>query len=157
MRATRAGSIQAIIQRAYDANGGIQNSAIDMQVSPATASYGLSLDDARPGGLGVNHLEHLVRARPECAVPFAEHYAIHAGGVFMPLVGDGPTAADLATVMREFSDVMALDARAHSEASDNPHDYTPKEALEALKEADELLSALTRFRAVLVAKSEVAS
>ncbi|MGJ8561704.1 MAG: hypothetical protein ACSHX3_15850 [Litorimonas sp.] len=157
MRATRAGSIQAVVQRAYDANGGIENSAVDMQVSPATASYGLSLDEARPGGLGLRHVEHLVRARPECAVPFAEHYAIHAGGVFMPLVGDGPTAADLATVMREFSNVLALDAQAHSEESDDPHDYTPKEALGALKKTDELLGALTQFRAVLLAKSEARS
>jgi hypothetical protein len=157
MRATRAGSIQDVFRRVYEINGGIQNSAEDMQVSPAVASYALSLEEARPGGLGINYVERLARARSECAVPIAEHFALHAGGVFMPVTGNGPTAADLATVVREFSDVLALDARAHSEVSENPQDYTPKEALDAIGEVDGLLRALTNFRSVLVAKAEARS
>ncbi|WP_417257373.1 hypothetical protein [Celeribacter sp.] len=153
MRGVRAGSIQSAVRDAMTAAGGLECTSIDLGVSVATLSYGTSVDEARPGGLGVNYLDRLGRMHCAAALPLAQHFAMLAGGVYQPLQISGDTATDIHTVTREFSDVLASHAEAHSSASDNPDDYTVQEASAMIKEVDELIAAAARLKAALLPKA----
>lgn len=152
-RRTRPGSIQAVLQDVYDEVGGIKNAATDIGVSQSTLSFGTELSDERPGGLGLNYADRLCRMHTEAAVPLAQHFATLADGFFQPFTFDGTTADDITAVTREFSDVLAKHAEAHSNASSLPEDYTPQEAEHQIKEIDELMTAAARMRARMVEKA----
>lgn len=154
MRNHRHGSIQSAVASVFSAVGGLENVSVDLGVSVATLSYGTAMDEARPGGLGVNYLDRLARMHGAAAVPVAEHFAALAGGVFQPVDLKGGTAADVHRLTREFSDVLMKHAEAHSGASENPNDYTVKEARAQLVEMDELIEAAVAFRAVLSRRAE---
>lgn len=76
-----------------------------------------------------------------------------AGGVFQPVEASGNVASDVHTLTREFSDVLARHAEAHSAASDNPNDYTPREAQGMITEIDEMIAAATQLKAALMPKA----
>lgn len=149
-RRTRPGTIQAAVSAAYKHVGGVENVAADLGLSVSTVSYGTELQEGR-GGLGVNYLDRLGRIDPGAAVPIAQHFALLAGGVFQPLNLAGEMAADLALLTREFSDVLAKHAEAHSSASGDPTGYTVEEAAQQVKELDELIAASVRMRASVAA------
>ena len=154
MRNHRPGSIQSAISSAFSAVHGLENVSVDLGVSVTTLSYGTAVDEARPGGLGVNYIDRLGRMHSEAAVPIAEHFAALAGGVFQPVDLKGVTGADVHRLTREFSDVLTKHAEAHSSASENPQDYTAKEAQAQLVELEDLIEAAVAFRAVLSRKAE---
>jgi hypothetical protein len=56
-------------------------------------------------------------------------------------------------ITQEFSDVLAKHAEAHSNASENPNDYTPREAAAQIKELDELIATSASLRAALMRKA----
>lgn len=140
-RATRPGSIQAAVRKAIQAVGGLECASDDLGLSASTLSYGTEVREDRPGGLGVNYLDRLARIDAAAALPVAQHFAELAGGVFQPITARAPNGADIAVISREFSDVLAKHAEAHSDASDNPADYTPQEAQVMIKELQELVEA----------------
>ncbi|MGH1447413.1 MAG: hypothetical protein ACRBBO_15370 [Cognatishimia sp.] len=151
-RATRPGSIQATVQASFRAVGGLENASADMGVATSTLSYGLEVSEHRPGGVGVNYLDRLGRIDSKAAAPIARHFAQLAGGFFQPLAVVGSTAMDMSLVMKEFSDVLAKHAEAHSDDSEYPGDYTPAEAQAQLKEMDELIEVAVKFRASLASR-----
>lgn len=155
MRLARPGSVQSAVRAAYAAVGGLESAAVDLGVAVSTLSYGTELSEHRPGGIGVNYLDRLARIEPGAGVAIAEHFAALAGGVFQPVDVSGVTAADVHRLTREFSDVLMRHAEAHSSLSDDPGDYTAKEAAGQLIEVDELIAAAVSFRAILVDKSGV--
>jgi hypothetical protein len=154
MRYTEPGTIQETVSEAYQAAGGVTAVARFLGLSLSTASYGTENSEHRPGGIGVNYLERLGMWKPECAEPVAVHFADLAGGVFQPMPTGGALSSDLSTLMKEFSDVVAHHAAAHSEASENPNDFTPREARAAKKELDELVRAALVYGAALAARVE---
>lgn len=154
-RATRPGSVQDMFRRICNALGGVENAAADAGVSISTISYGMELNEARPGGIGLNHADRLCRMHPEAAEVAAQHFALLAGGTYLPAVAGGDAGADLARVMHEFSEVVAKHAAAHSEASPDPTGYTALEAAEQAAEVAELIAAASHLHAVLRAKAEV--
>lgn len=153
MRLARPGSVQSAVRASYAAVGGLESASIDLGIGVSTLSYGTERSEHRPGGIGVNYLDSLGRIEPEAAVPIAEHFAMLAGGVFQPVDLRGVTGADVHRLTREFSDVLMKHAEAHSSQSENPNDYTAKEACAQLGEVDELIAAAVSFRAVLRAKT----
>ena len=152
-RATRPGSVQSAIRVAYQAVGGLECASEDLGVSVTALSYGTEVSDQRPGGLGVNYLDRLGRIEPRAAIPLAQHFAHLAGGVFHPVEVRGDLAADIGLLTREFSDVLAKHAEAHSPGSENPQDYTPREAREQIKELDEVVAVAVSLRAALLARA----
>lgn len=154
MRQTWSGTIQDAVARSYRAAGGVEAVAELLGLANSTVSYGTEVNEHRPGGMGVNHLARLGRYAPGCAVPLAQFFAAQGGGVFHPLTATGATAADVSRITREFSEVLARHAEAHSESSDDPDDYTPREARGQVGELDDLIAAAVAFRAVLVTKIE---
>lgn len=153
MRNVKPGSIQAAVQAAIKAAGGLESAGNDLGMSTANLSRASSNDEDRPGGLGVNHLHRLGRILPTCAEPIAVHFAGLAGGVFQPVPVRGTLTSDLSTLMKEFADVVALHASAHSKTSDNQDDFTPSEAAASAKEVDELVRAALIYKAALEAKA----
>lgn len=153
MRSHRPASIQSAVARVYRAVGGLECASADIGVSISVLSYGTEVTDHRPGGLGVNYLDRLGRIEPAAAVPIAQHFSALAGGVFQPVASSGDVAHDVHTLTREFSDVLARHAEAHSAASDNPSDYTPREAQGMITEIDELIAAATQLKAALMPKA----
>ncbi len=154
-RATRPGSIQEVVRAAYRAAGGIESASADLNLSLSVLSYGTEQRDDRPGGLGVNYLDRLGRMEPDAARPIAQHFAQLAGGVFMPLDQTGVTARDINQVTKEFSDVLAQHAAAHSAGSENPDDYTQAEAFVQVQELTELIQAAAAFRTIMIKKAGV--
>jgi len=152
-RATRPGSIQSSVRAAYLAVGGLESASEDLGVSVTTLSYGTEVTDLRPGGLGVNYLDRLGRIEPLSAVPLAQHFAHLAGGVFQPVDVQGDLAADISLLTREFSDVLAKHAEAHSSDSENPTDYTAAEARDQLKELDDVIEVAVSLRAALLTRA----
>lgn len=148
-RAVRPASIQSSIQAAYRAAGGLECVAHDLGVSIATLSYGVELNDARPGGLGANYLDRLGRIVPASARPIADHFCHLAGGVFQPVAFEGQVGLDMARLAKEFSDVLTRHAEAHSALSVDPGGYTPAEAAVQLRELDELIAAAVALRAAV--------
>lgn len=148
-RAVRPASIQSAIQSAYRASGGLECVAHDLGVSIATLSYGVEINDARPGGLGANYLDRLGRIEPAAARPIADHFCHLAGGVFQPVEFGGHAGADLARLAKEFSDVLARHAEAHSAQSPDPSGYTPAEAAAQVRELDDLIAVAVSMRAAL--------
>ncbi len=155
-RNSRPGSIQAAVRASLRAVGGLECASDDLGVSVATLSYGTEMSDSRPGGLGVNYLDRLGRIDPLAALPVAQHFAHLAGGVFQPVDLGGAATPDITLITREFSDVLAKHAEAHSSASANPDDYTPSEAAAQLKELDGLIAASANLRAALSRKAGAA-
>jgi hypothetical protein len=149
-RNTRPGSIQAAVRQSIKGAGGLECASDDLGVSVSTLSLGSDIDDNRPGGLGVNYLDRLSRIDAKAALPLAQHFSQLAGGVFQPLMLDGAMAADINQITREFSDVLAKHAEAHSSSSANPESYTPAEARAQIVELDELMAAAASFRARLM-------
>lgn len=152
-RATRPGSIQAAVRQSIRALGGLECASDDLGVSVSVLSYGTEVSDTRPGGLGVNYLDRLGRIDGLAAVPIAQHFAHLAGGVFQPICPEGATATNINHITQEFSDVLAKHAEAHSNASENPNDYTPHEAAAQIKELDELIATSANLRAALTRKA----
>ncbi|MGR3624031.1 hypothetical protein [Pseudophaeobacter sp.] len=76
------------------------------------------------------------------------------GGVFQPLSSKGSLSSDLSTLMKEFSDVVAHHAAAHSDASENPNDFTKSEAIRAIVEVEELVQAALGYKAALLERVE---
>lgn len=153
-RATTPGTIQEAVQASYDAYGDQKTIAGDLGIAGSSVSYGTEVQDIRPGGLGVNYLDRLGRIKPAAAEPIAQYFAALAGGVFQPVALKGALAADVHRLTREFSDVLALHAAAHSSASGNPNDYTPFEARKQVREVDELVAVAMQFRAHLLVRAE---
>ncbi|GEM_PF-1937084 len=153
MRSVRPGSIQSAVQMAITAAGGLECVSNDIGVSTANLSRATACDEERPGGLGINHFDRLGRIIPASSVPLAQHFAHLAGGIFLPLNVEGVIGVDMSVLMSEFSDVLLSHSEAMSEASKKPHDYTPGEALDAIKEIDEMLAAGAVVRAALSAKA----
>jgi hypothetical protein len=151
-RAVRPASIQSAVSAAYRAAGGLECCSADLGVSISTLSYGTEVTDQRPGGLGVNYLDRLGRIEPLAARPLADHFCHLAGGVFMPASYRGALAADMAALTREFSDVMARHAEAHSSGSIDPSGYTPKEAAAQIKELQDVVRVSVNMIAALETK-----
>lgn len=152
-RAVLPGSIQAAVRAAYHAVGGIEAAGVDLGLSISTLSYGTEVSEQRPGGLGVAYLDRLGRMSAPAAEPLARHFAQLAQGVFCPLDLGGVTAADINAVTREFADVLDFHAKAHSDASPLPGDYTRAEALDQARELAELAEAAMKLRAALMARA----
>jgi hypothetical protein len=88
-------------------------------------------------------------------VPIAQHFAALGGGVFHPLEVEGRLASDIHQITRDFSDVLQRHGEAHSPSSENPNDYTPKEAMAQVVELDQMVCAAMNFRAALLKKAGV--
>ncbi|TDE34147.1 hypothetical protein [Antarcticimicrobium sediminis] len=153
-RRTRPGTIQSAIRSAYRAVGGIECASDDLGISVTTLSYGTDVSEVRPGGLGVNYVDKLGRIEPAAAMPIAQHFSQLAGGVFTPLGAAGGSSADFADIAREFSDVVAKHADAHSAASSDPTGYTPTEAFEQMKELGDLMEVAARMYGALRERAE---
>jgi hypothetical protein len=136
-------------RQAIVAAGGLEAVSADLGLGLSTLSRAYSDEDDRPGGLGVKYLHQLGRIVPDAAVPVANHFAMLAGGVFLPMPHQGGTHGDLNSLTKEFSDVLNQHAMAHSEASPNPEDYTSKEAMTQYTEVEELVQAGLRMMAAL--------
>lgn len=149
-RNNRPGSIQSAVYAAYRAVGGLEAASHDLGLSMASLSYGTEVNEQRPGGLGVNYLDRLGRIDAAAAMPIASHFALLAGAVVMPVAGGD---ADIWRVSQHFSDVLRDHASAHSDASDDPSDYTPAEARAQITGLDNLISAAVAMRAALVKKA----
>lgn len=152
-RRTRPGSIQSVVQRVIAACGGIEAAALEANVSLSTLSYGTEVREDRPGGLGVNHLDRLARIEAAAARELAQHFSVLGGGVFQPVDLGGASGAEINRITAEFSDVLNRHVAAHSEASDDPGDYTPAEAAEQVRELDELIAVSLTFRALMIRKA----
>lgn len=153
MRNVRHGSMQAAVQASIRSAGGLEAASNDLGLSVSSLSRASSDDEDRPGGLGVNHLHRLGRMVPSSSAPIAAHFAGLAGGVFIVLPSHGPIDLDLSFLMKEFADVVALHANAHSDASDRPGKFTPTEAAATAKEVEELIKAALIYKAALDAKA----
>lgn len=154
MRGVRPGSIQAAVQRAIKAAGGLECASDDIGVSVSNLSRATACEDDRPGGLGVNHLDRLGRIIPGAAEPLAEHFAHLAGGVYQPIAGGGNIDADIGHLTAEFADVLTVHAEAISERSERGRDYSPAERKRQIKELDELVRVAVRLRALLCDDAE---
>ncbi|WP_406646914.1 hypothetical protein QEZ52_00425 [Aliisedimentitalea scapharcae] len=149
MRAVKPGSIQEVVRDAISVAGGLECASNDLGLAVSSLSRASSCDEDRPGGLGVNHLHRLGRIVPQSAEPVAVHFARLAGGVFQPLPVQGALRSNIHDLTKEFSDVLSVHAKAHSEVSSNPDDFTRLEAQAAIKEVDELVQAAMAYRAAL--------
>ena len=150
MRATKAGSIQEVIQAAYQAAGGVRAVSDAIGVSPATLSQATLINEERPGGLGSNYLDLLCRVEPAAAVPVAQHYAAHAGGRFVPLDSGSVDA---------LGELCAVAAKEYGEAQDAMFRLLTardgKTTGDTLREVSEATQALARVEAALRARVEV--
>lgn len=138
-RYTEPGSFQETVQRVIKAAGGVEAAADQLMVSITTVSNGTALDELRPGGFGGNYLARLARWRPACALPLAEFFAAHAGGVFQP-IDIGGQAVGLDQVSAEFHVVLQGHFAAHSAGSDDPSGYTRREAQEQIANLRDLVA-----------------
>jgi hypothetical protein len=153
-RRMRPGSVQAAVRAVFRAVGGLENAAADTGAAISTLSVGTEVNEARPGGLGVNYLDRLGRIDPAAALPMAEHFAQLAGGVFVPVDLGGVAAAEFAGVAKEFADVVNAHVAATSEASTDPARYTTAEVQDQARELLELAAVTMKMRAVLLAGAE---
>jgi hypothetical protein len=147
-------SFQETVARVIKAAGGVEAAANELMTSITTVSNGTEMNELRPGGFGGNYLARLARWRPACALPLAEFFAAHAGGVFQPINLDGASGENIHRIMKEFSDVLARHAEAHSSESIDPQDYTVNEAAAQIREVDEVMAELAAFRSRLLDKVE---
>lgn len=155
-RGLRAGSVSEMTRTVIKAVGGLESASADTGLSVSALSRAYSNEDDRPGGLGVKYLDQLGRIVPASAEPVARHFAMLAGGVFQPMPDQGTQQSNIHDLTKEFADVLAQHASAHSGASDDPSDFTSNEAQAALKETDELVQAAMIYRASLLSKIEQA-
>ncbi|MFC4668164.1 hypothetical protein ACFO5X_06325 [Seohaeicola nanhaiensis] len=147
MRPTRAGTIQDAVARCYRAAGGVEAVAEQLGLANSTVSYGTEINEARPGGIGVNHLARLAMTDPDCALPLAEFFAALAGGVYQPVGG-------VAEVISLFSGcgLMAKECgEAQAATILAATTQRPKDIAEAEREIEEAIAALTKSRSVLTA------
>jgi hypothetical protein len=149
MRNSRQGSIQAAVRNSISVAGGLECVSNDLGMSVSNLSRASDDDEDRPGGLGVNHLHRLGRIIPASAEPLARHFAGLAGGAYIPLPHADLHLSDLYAVMKEFSDVVDLHARAHSPESADPKRFTPEEARTQIAEIGELVQAALIYEAAL--------
>lgn len=152
MRNAPKGSIQDAVRQSITRVGGLEAASHDLSLSPATLSRASGFDEDRPGGLGVNYLHQLGRIFPASAEPIACHFAELAGGVFQPVPADGKSFLCFSELLKEFSDVVARHAKAHSSESDNPEDFTGAEARDQMEEVRELVKAALEYNAILAKK-----
>jgi len=153
MRRERPGSIQSAVSKAFTSAGKLECVRDDLGVSIGMLSNATDFNEKSAGGIGVNHLHRLCRIHSASAVPLAQHFAHLALGEFIPLNVDGAVGADMSELMSEFADVLRTHAAAMSDKSRKPNDYTQREALDAIKEVDEMLAAGARVRAALAEKA----
>ncbi|MDO6722621.1 hypothetical protein Q4560_05035 [Celeribacter halophilus] len=154
MRGVRAGSIQSAVRDAMKGAGGLECASIDLGISVSTLSYGTSVDEARPGGLGVNYLDRLGRMHRAAALPMAQHFSTLAGGFFEPVNLDGLADVEIHDLTAEFSEVLREHAFAHSSASQDPSGYTDAEKRKMIESLTRLSKSTARLRAGLVASLE---
>lgn len=153
MRNAPKGSIQDAVRQCITKVGGLEAASHDINLSPATLSRASGFDEDRPGGLGVNYLHQLGRIDPASVEPIACHFAELAGGVFQPMPDDGKSFPCFSDLLKEFSDVVARHATAHSSDSANPEDFTAQEARDQMAEVRELVQAALSYNAVLAKKA----
>ncbi|WP_226550831.1 hypothetical protein [Celeribacter naphthalenivorans] len=154
MRGVRAGSVQSAVRAAFSSVGGLENASVDLGVSVSTLSYGTSVDEARPGGLGVNYLDRLGRMHRAAALPLAQHFSTLAGGFFQPVDLTGLDGVAIHDLTAEFSEVLRDYAAAHSPASPDPTGYTDDELRKMIESLSRLSKATARLRAGLVESLE---
>ena len=144
MRATKAGSIQEVIQASYAAAGGLRAVSDAIGVSPATLSQATLVNEERPGGLGVNYLDRLCRMDAAAAAPVAQHYAALAEGRFVPLGAGGSDAlaALCAVAAKEFGEAQGAMFRLLTAPDGKP-------ASDTLREVSEAAEALARVEGAL--------
>lgn len=148
MRPTKLGSIQDAVAKSYRAAGGVEAVADLLGIANSTASYGIEVNERRPGGLGVNYLARLAKVHPEAAIPLAEFFADHAGGIFQP-VADSTSVSSLyahcGMVAKECGEAQAATIKAAASADRN-------DIVDAEREIDEAIAALTRAKAEVRAR-----
>lgn len=154
MRNNQIGSVLEATSKAVETYGGVKEVSNTLGISISNVSRSYSGEEDRPGGMGVRYLDTLGRIKPEAAEPMACHFARVAGGMFIPMPGNGPISSDIHRLTKEFSDVLQHHAESHSENSADPTDYTPQEAQRAAKEVLELLQVGTSLFAALQARFE---
>lgn len=144
MRYTASGTIQNAVARCYRAVGGVEAVAEQLGLANSTVSYGTEVNEARPGGIGVNYLARLGRANAAAAVPVAEFFCDLAGGVFQPVEVVGVTNLHdhCCDVAKECGEAQAATIKAAYSSKRNEID-------EAEREIDEAIGALVRARAAL--------
>lgn len=151
MRYTASGTIQNAVARCYRAVGGVEVVAEQLGLANSTVSYGTEVNEARPGGIGVNYLARLGMADASAAVPVAEFFCDLAGGVFQPveLVGVTNLHDHCCDVAKECGEAQAATIKA-------AHSNKRNEIEEALCEVDEAIGALVKARAALQKKRSAA-
>nr|WP_321509334.1 hypothetical protein [uncultured Celeribacter sp.] len=155
MRGVRAGSIQSAVRSVFSGIGGLECASVDLGVSVSTLSYGTAVDEARPGGLGVNYLDRLGRMHRAAALPMAQHFSTLAGGFFQPVDLSGMESVAIHDLTAEFAEVLRDHAFAHSEASPDPTGYTEAETRQMIESLSRLSKATARLRAGLRFEVEV--
>lgn len=146
MRQAKPCSIQAAIRATITNAGGLDVAAADMEISTTTLSRATDIDEARPGGLGVNYLHRLARLAPHSVAPIAHHFAQLSGGYFVPINFKASQGADISAVMDEFSKVLSYHSAVHSSDTDFPFEYTAREARIAAEGVGKLMEAAARFQ-----------
>lgn len=142
MRYSRPGSIQSALQEAYRAVGGVENVATDIGVSQATISYSTAVDEDRPGGLGINHIDRLCRMHAEAAMPLARHFAALAGGAFQPVTEAACLQSAIAKAAKEGGESVSYSIGLGHDASEAELLLAEKEAVEHYEAAGEVLAAI---------------
>ncbi|TMV11922.1 hypothetical protein [Arenibacterium halophilum] len=152
MRATKVGTIQDAVARCYRAVGGVEAVAEQLGLANSTVSYGTEVNEARPGGIGVNYLVRLALHDSRCAVPLAEFFADHAGGVFEPVLSQADVIslyARCGLVAKECGEAQAAIIRAAETLKAGHLD-------EAEREIDEAIAVLVKAKADVRQKRGVA-
>lgn len=145
------GTLHLALTRAINDVGGLAVAAdlIQRSESWVYAAADPDVERRREAKLSYDEARTLSRAG---AVSLAEDLALLAGGLFLPPVPDtAPNALQLAVAAyaQESGDVLSEIIR---RAADG--DFSPRDAVAALKEIDEALRALMSVRAITVSMTE---
>ncbi|MGE4337999.1 MAG: hypothetical protein AB7E55_18755 [Pigmentiphaga sp.] len=149
VRPRKAGSAHAAIGRMIDAIGA-QDVADSVEVSKFTV-YKWA-DPEQPGDLAF-HRACQISAHFRTTI-LAEHLALRAGGVFVPLPdidADGEWGVLTAETAGAFADAMREVAQVLCPKSDGGRGVTPREAARLVSTIDEGLATLARLRGMALA------
>ncbi|MGR3823837.1 MAG: hypothetical protein ACU0A5_14810 [Salipiger marinus] len=124
MRNTPKETIQSVVERAYEAAGGIQSAAADLGLAQSTLSEHTEIPKGkRAGGLGINYVDTLARINSGSAAVLAEHFAALAGGTFHAIRSDDEpreTWEHVAALVKEAAEgVSALNLLPHGGSRQN--------------------------------------
>ena len=147
MRRHASGTIQNAVARCYRAVGGVEAVGEQLGLANSTVSYGTEVNEARPGGIGVNYLARLGMADSSAAMPIAEFFCDLAGGVFQPV-----QLAEVTSLHDHCCDVAKECGEAVSAAIRATNSNSRNEIEEADREINEAVEALLRARGALRAK-----